>query len=379
MSIKAFVDNGYPEGSEFLTQFLSSPDFSDNTLKKLSSLSNRFNKRQKALEIIDLLDKGELSKEEIMLAYVKQPKVWLSLKQKQIMIETPRLQEPLQLLKKFGENGWYGPIRDINGSKIWYIHIYKIPDVISRGVAQTTQIDERNIRWSVIAEINTNYLALSWNNFSYIDSANLDENHDNRSQFPFWKYIPALFDELANHCKSPWTDINLHELVLTQLWDGYLSHNDYQWRHLRIRAEASGVALNAHSAGITEINVGGLEALSTQLVKSSLEAMGISINTKNLHDVENALLRTLIKEWGTKSYEFSLERKALSDESSLSTNQTKIESESQTEIKKRFKAHCYFGLKPKSNTQDLLQHLNCCPKFGGSTGALNFLLHELGL
>ena len=220
-----------------------------------------------------------------MLAYVKQPKVWLSLKQKQIMIETPRLQEPLQLLKKFGENGWYGPIRDINGSKIWYIHIYKIPDVISRGVAQTTQIDERNIRWSVIAEINTNYLALSWNNFSYIDSANLDENHDNRSQFPFWKYIPALFDELANHCKSPWTDINLHELVLTQLWDGYLSHNDYQWRHLRIRAEASGVALNAHSAGITEINVGGLEALSTQLAKSSLEAMGISINTKNLHDV----------------------------------------------------------------------------------------------
>ena len=91
------------------------------------------------------------------------------------------------------------------------------------------------------------------------------------------------------------------------------------------------------------------------------------------------MLRTLIKEWGTKSYEFSLERKALSDESSLSTNQTKIESESQTEIKKRFKAHCYFGLKPKSNTQDLLQHLNCCPKFGGSTGALNFLLHELGL
>ena len=166
---------------------------------------------------------------------------------------------------------------------------------------------------------------------------------------------------------------------MTQLWDQYLSHNDYQWRHLRIRAEASGVALNAHSAGVTEINVGGLEALSTELAKSSLQAMGISINTKNLHDVENALLRTLIKEWGTKSYGFSLERKALFDESSLSTNQTKIESESQTKIKKLFKAHCYFGLKPNSKTQDLLQHLYCYPKFGVSTGALNFLLNELGL
>ena len=53
MSIQAFVDNGYPEGSEFLTQFLSSPDFSNDTLQKLSLLSNRCNKRQKALEIID--------------------------------------------------------------------------------------------------------------------------------------------------------------------------------------------------------------------------------------------------------------------------------------------------------------------------------------
>ena len=103
MSIQAFVDNGYPEGSEFLTQFLSSPDFSNDTLQKLSLLSNRCNKRQKALEIIDLLDKGELSEEEIMLAYVKQTRVWLSLKQKEITIEKPRLREPLQLLKKILE------------------------------------------------------------------------------------------------------------------------------------------------------------------------------------------------------------------------------------------------------------------------------------
>jgi hypothetical protein len=38
----------------------------------------------------------------------------------------------------------------------------------------------------------------------------------------------------------------------------------------RIRAEASGVALNAHSAGISEINVKGLQALSRKLAESDL-------------------------------------------------------------------------------------------------------------
>ena len=39
------------------------------------------------------------------------------------------------------------------------------------------------------------------------------------------------------------------------------------------------------------------------------------------------------------------------------------------------KAHCYFGLKPNSSTQDSLQHLKC--DCGGSTGVLKFLLEEL--
>ncbi|MBF2066896.1 MAG: hypothetical protein IGS39_21135 [Calothrix sp. C42_A2020_038] len=45
-----------------------------------------------------------------------------------------------------------------------------------------------------------------------------------------------------------------------------------------------------------------------------------------------------------------------------------------------FKAHCYFGLKPNSTTQDCFEHLKCFMEYyGGSTGVLKFLLKELGL
>jgi hypothetical protein len=93
-----------------------------------------------------------------------------------------------------------------------------------------------------------------------------------------------------------------------------------------------------------------------------------------MSNVEDVILLTIIKEWGTKSYEFCLDREVISSEA---------EAEGLKKIKKLdylFKAHCYFGLKPYSKTQDSLQHLKChSGYYGGSTGVLNFLLRELGL
>ena len=159
------------------------------------------------------------------------------------------------------------------------------------------------------------------------------------------------------------------------MWNQYLQDtNNYRWQHLRIRAEASGVALNAHSAGISEINVKGLQALSRKLAESALETLDFSDLTQ-CNRVENAILHTLIKEWGTKSYEFSLEK--------VPAQHQKLEAESSTkppELDKLFKAHCYFGLKSDSRTQDAFQHLKCYDSgYGGSTLALDFVLRELGL
>ncbi|MGJ5675103.1 MAG: hypothetical protein ACR9NN_16065 [Nostochopsis sp.] len=72
----------------------------------------------------------------------------------------------------------------------------------------------------------------------------------------------------------------------------------------------------------------------------------------------------------------------------ISSNEFTIETEIETEtdklkkikVKHLIKAHCYFGLKPNSTTQDSLQHLKCYSRYyGGSTSVLEFLLKELGL
>ncbi|WP_019500787.1 hypothetical protein [Pseudanabaena sp. PCC 6802] len=143
----------------------------------------------------------------------------------------------------------------------------------------------------------------------------------------------------------------------------------YQWQHLRIRAEASGVALNARSSGSSDIDVRGLQALSKQLAKSAIESLKLegSEDSERFSDVESAILRTLIQEWGTKSYEFRLDRLDLSSEDELSSKEHV------------FKAHCYFGAKPSSKTPDIFIHLNCYLEYGGSHAALEFLINELGI
>ena len=282
----------------------------------------------------------------------------------------PKFESPEKLLTEFGSNTWYGPIITSNISQKWYIRTFEISYYIKTG----QELQDNRIRWTVIAEVGKNYLALSWNNFTYTQIVE-DEKKTVPGQFPFWKsdYIPQCFDELSQYLQGQWKEPNLHALVLHTLWDKYTMNNNYRWQHLRIRAEASGVALNAHSAGISEIDVRGLQALSKTLAESVIESLGVSGDLKKLERAENAVLSTLVKAWGAKSYEFRLDKNppANSTETDEAQNQQPI---------RLFKAHCYFGLKPESKTQDSLQHLKCYfGYYGGSTNALRFLLKELGL
>jgi hypothetical protein len=367
MSINAFVDNGYAPGREFCEKFLSSSEFTVETLRLILSGSGRLKKAELAVDIANALEKGKLTSDEILLAYVKQPKTWLSLKLGTCAL-TPNLNSSASLLKEFGQDGWYGPIHEPNQpKKKWYIRTYRIVDYVRRGSGTASQLDERYIRWSVIAEVDKDYLALSWDGFTYSSTA--DEHIEQRTQFPFWNHIPGFFDELANYCQADWKHPNLHKLVLHDMWDKYLNCVPYQWRHLRIRAEASGLFINAHSAGIQDIDVRGLQALSEKLANSVLNKLGLVGDPQKMSNAEDAILLTLIKEWGTKSYEFQLDRELTAAE--IETDKLK-----KVKVKWLIKAHCYFGLKPNSTNQDSLQHLKC---YGGSTGVLEFLLKELRL
>ncbi|WP_414754874.1 hypothetical protein [Anabaena sp. CCY 9910] len=370
MSINAFVDHGFSPGKEFCEQFLSSNEFTVETLRLISSGTGRLKKAELVEHIANALEKGKLTSDEILLAYVKQSRTWLSLKQGTCAV-IPNLNAPASFLKEFGQDGWYGPIHESNQpEKKWYIRTHKIVDYVRRGQGIASELDERYIRWSVIAEIAQDYVALSWNGFTC--SPTLNERIE-PSQFPFWHHIPVFFDELANHCQAQWQHPNLHKLVLHDWWDKYLNRFPYKWRHLRIRAEASGLAINAHSAGVQDIDVQGLQALSEKLANSVLDKLGLVGDPEKISDAEDAILLTLIKEWGTKSYEFKLDEELPATE--IETNKLK-----KAQLKHLIKAHCYFGLKPNSSTQDSLQHLKCHSEYyGGSTSVLEFLLRELGL
>jgi len=370
--VKAFVDHGFTD-RDFLRHFLASAEFTTSTLKNLVPSAKASQKKEDLpYDIISALDNQLILESDVLLAYLEQPKSWLSF-QVGKHSEDPELDDPSFLLRNFGEEKWYGAIFDAERNKKWYIRIHKVPNPSFIGIGDARKVDRsQNIRWIVAAEIAAGYVSLHWSGFS----SSIYEAEDDtlkQNQFPYWQYIPRFFDELKNLFKGEWDYPDLHKIVLSDLWDKYLGKEldsfNYDWQHLRIRAEASGVALNARSAGSSDVDIRrGLQALSKELAKSAIESLGIDImeDFGKFSNVENAILKTLIHNWGTKSYEFRLDR---------------LNKISQDEIKKEliFKAHCYFGAKLESESPDALMHLLCYREYGGSAGILGFLINEIEL
>jgi hypothetical protein len=355
MGSNAFIDDNFPQGKEFLVNFLNSPEFNLDTLRKIKpSNSSRSKKFEIAQDIAVAFEKGDLSANQILLPYVKRSRQWLSFRLGQVQAKSKQ-KNPKLLLNEFGNEGWYGPLQDNQNNNNYYIRIQKITDY-----------SDRSIRWTVIAEVSSSHIALSWNGFTLLSAT--DSKIERQVQFAFWKFIPEYFEEISEFCKVMLIIPNLHKLILHDMWDKYISNQEYRWHHLRIRAESSGVALNAHSSRIQDINVEGLKALSKKLAESVLESVDIRDNNK-ISWGENAALRTLLKEWGTKSYEFDLEQLEKPNDDELQGLNKK------SKYSRLVKVHCYFGLKFNFQTQDSLQHLKC--DCGGSTEALKFLLREL--
>jgi len=243
--VEAFVDRGFPDSKTFCTQFLYSSEFSLNTLK---SLVNRGKSQQKydiAVSVATALENQTIDSEKVLLAFAQQPRKWLSFKLGHYE-KYPVLKKASNLLTEFGEDGWYGPIRDLETSRKWYIRTHKVPfyeqvyqaEEASEGeiAAQAKSVATYQIRWTVLAELGTNYIALSWNGFRHNDlkPGLYDPQIESLMQFPYWSYIPSFFDELTQECQANWQYPVLHQLVLQHLWDTYLTNPQYIWRHLRI-------------------------------------------------------------------------------------------------------------------------------------------------
>ncbi len=378
----AFLDLGYPPGYAFREKFLTSPEFTVELLKGFNILkrSELKNKEGYAIDIAGAIEDKQLNAEAVLLRFVKKRRTWLSLKLGNHS-KTPSLMKVDDLLESFGETGWYGPVQDTEAQKKWYIYADKIPYYIPNDSSISNEenqkkYDIKHIRWHVIAEVTTNYVALSWEGFS----TTMNSNANTRSQYPFWSHIPSLFDELQTLLGGNWKEPDLHILLLHTLWDKFLNDPNHKWSHKRVRAESSGIALNAHSSADNEVDVEGrgLKGLSHTLAESVLEALQYPFpyDVDKLGVVETAILHTLIREWGPKSYEFSLKKINGIAPDNSSEKQDEDYSLSEETI---FRVHCYFGLHSNSKNQDSLRHLKCYKECGGSVGALEFILQELGV
>jgi len=369
-----FLDEGV-EPASFLGSFLSQ-ELSITILTNLiSKAGGKVKSSAKKKDLIDrvvrLVELKRINLDDILMAYVKSSRMWLSFRLGACG-KTPQMRDPSSLLSEFGKPGWYGPIYD--GESTYYIYIKKVTEPLQIDEENNVVLKSRNYRWSVIAKITNQYIALYWYGFGR------KENPDRRAnQFPFWKYIPNIFEELSHITKSSWETPDLYNLILDKLWKKYLDDENlsesYVWRHLRIKAESSGVALNAKSSpgNSSEFSLEGLLALANKLAESATHSLAKndktsaqydSTDSKIIHEtLKTSLLKTLIKEWGAMAYEFQLDR---------------LE-EDKTKVVRVFRAYCNFGLREELDTEDALQHLKCFSEYGNSNGALDFLAKEISL
>jgi len=178
------------------------------------------------------------------------------------------------------------------------------------------------------------------------------------SQFRYWEHVPELFDEIEGLTSARLESVNLYDLILHRLWDQYRHNPSYQWLDRRIRAESGGVSLSARTGAIVEIEAGGIRRLAYTIRRSiELELnTGYGSGLPEPEAFDEVILRTLIREFGAVSYEFSLEDNAGN---------------------KLFRAHSYFGSKPEASSPDSFPHLHVYTMWRDDLGQLGFLLDQL--
>jgi hypothetical protein len=222
------------------------------------------------------------------------------------------------------------------------------------------QYQEYQIRWLCFANVSDSFVSLHWQGFT---SSEKKELIDHESQFRYWELVPAFFNEIQNLLNAKLSDPILHNLVLHDLWDEFRLNPNYEWEDLRIRAESGGVSLNVQSPGKSagseeDIDISNIKHLAKTLMVSIAKELDIyPLESKIQLRLEESILRTLIREFGAKSYEFSLVSQG----------------------KKILRAHFYFGAKPNTPSRDCFPHIYCYAKWGSDREQLNFILQHLKL
>jgi hypothetical protein len=289
----------------------------------------------------------------------------------------PVLENPRALIRSRGEQKWHGPIDDVQDKNVkWYIKplLFRFEEV-DREINETVEGDteretevrkEYTVRWLCFARISWNYISLHWSNFTAGNgSLYLPPKRVISGRFPYWDYVPRLFDEVISFTEANVNEVRLDSLILNEVWDVYREDERYKWTDLRVRAEHKGVALTANSGAKTnpsrkrtigppdeefdnddededsdDNDLIGIKNLA-QVIR---RAVGYMLTTKYGYKLpdpkrfDEEILRTLIKEYNPKSYSFHIYDK---EEKRMASG-----------------AHIYFGKRPGSGTPDCFTHIS---------------------
>ena len=358
MSIDAFVIRYRLEGIPFAQQFLASPDFDIQTLKDICRRLD-LPTSGKRTEIIDRITSSEIGWDPrggaILEGLVLRKRGWVTFKRGQVL-SRPTCLNPAELVYSEGREEWYGPImRPSDNEAHWYIRPVFIPHWETQDGAETVP-QQCVIRWLCFARVSEHMVSLHWRGFSFAETPSDSGGHS--SQYPYWERATTIFDEIARLTDARVSQPDLHRLVLHALWERYRYDRSCAWVDRRIRAESGGVSLSAHAGAVTELSIGGIRRLANA-IRGAIDADFQTQYQTSLPDpgrLEEVVLKSLIREFGTLSYEFSLE----------------IGGE------KVFRAHSYFGLKPDSPSPDSFPHLNLFTTWRDDLEQLHFLLAHCG-
>jgi hypothetical protein len=344
----------------FAKQFLASDDFDVQALKgicldlglKISGDKNTLlNKIER-----QLVNNANKSSGEIVLQnLIKRNKKWFTFKMGQVK-KFPILADPTEIVFATGKPAWYGPIlvEEVN----WYLRPYYANHW--EVATESSKPEQYQIRWLCFARVTQDVVSLHWQGFTLAQEVSFIEHE---GQFPYWNYVPRFFDEIQKILNAQLAQPILHNLVLYDLWDKFRLNKDYEWEDLRIRAESGGVSLSAKSAGRNvngerddELDIKGIKHLAKTLCLSTLKELNIFPANEELQfRLEESILRTLIREFGAKSYEFSLKDKQ----------------------QNLLRAHFYFGMKPNAPGPDSFPHVNCYIGWRNDSDQLKFILQHL--
>lgn len=346
------------EGDLFATQFLMSHDFDSYALKKIcrdlgvpvttriAGMLNNLNPTLFNRQFDD--DVARV----ILQHMVHKQRKWCVYRIGNVPVFR-ELASPFELVWKEGDKQWYGPLADLEDANVvWYIRPYFLPHY-EFDENDETKVLRLQARGICLARVTRNLLSLHWHGYSISE-----DNPERVSGIKYWEFIPEFFDELEELLGCDLIQPQLEDLVLHKLWDHYCLVDEYVWDHTRIRAEAGGVALSAHSSLVTknleERDMLGIKHLANTLQRAVTQSVfdhGIEL-PEEIH-LEDVILRTLIRSFGAKSYGFALQ-----------TNDNE----------KIVRAHVYFGSKPNHSNQDSFPHIRFYVGWHSVIEQLNFLV-----